>query len=96
MLAPDSTFTGAEGLEISKVPDGYVIYLSESERVHFLNETAVIVYELCVGGRSVAQIAEFLTDAYALQEPPARSVRDCIALLLTEGLIELCPSSSVP
>ena len=41
----------AEGLDVNEVPDGYVIYQTEADRVHYLNKTAAIVFELCDGAR---------------------------------------------
>ena len=49
-------YVKADGHEFNPVPDGYVIYQSGRDRVHFLNPTAVIVYELCDGRHSVEQI----------------------------------------
>jgi hypothetical protein len=87
-------FTPVEGVEITEVPDGRVIYQTDRERVHFLNPTAVVVLELCGQKFSVAQIEAFLKDAYDLTEDPAASVRDCIRSLLSEQLLRPSPRSS--
>jgi hypothetical protein len=44
----------AEGLDVDEVSDGYVIYQTGSDRVHYLNKTAAIVFELCDGAASAA------------------------------------------
>ena len=87
------TFQVREGQELTQVPDGYVIYQSETERVHYLNPTAAIVYELCGDRYSVEQISAFLRQAFALEGDPAPMVRDCLSSLMAEGLIGPCERS---
>ncbi len=90
-ITDDMIFSPAEGLEVSEVPDGRVIYQASKERVHYFNPTAVVVFELCSMNHSVGQIAEFLRDAYSLDAPPAAEVRECITSLVKEDLLR--PSS---
>jgi hypothetical protein len=87
VITDDMVFVPAEGLEVSDVPDGRVIYQSSKERVHYLNPTALLVFEFCDMKRPVAEIVDFLQTAYQLPTPPAIQVRDCIASLLKEGLL---------
>ena len=90
-------FVPTDGIEVSDVPDGRVIYQASMERVHYLNPTAVIVLEFCQMKRPVADIVEFLQAAYQLPNPPTAEVRDCIKSLLKEGLLRpLNPSSAAP
>jgi hypothetical protein len=95
-LAPDATFAVEAGHEISQVPDGCVIYQPSRERVHFLNPTAVVVYELVAAGKPVGEIVAFLEDAFGLDEAPVEAVRACIESMSREQLIMPCPSSSEP
>ena len=90
----DQVFTVAEGLEITHAPDGYVIYDAAAEKVHYLNPTAGVVYELCDGANSAHAIASFLKTAYGLDAAPLDSVRDCLVSLLEQGLVRPCPKSS--
>ena len=83
----------AAGLDQSEVMDGYIIYDASRDRVHFLNPTGAIVLELCDGMRTVADIAQFLAASFGLSEPPHAPVRECLATLLAEGLIEPCAKS---
>jgi hypothetical protein len=86
-IAPDSLYEQAEGLEITEVPDGRVVYQASAGKVHYLNPTAIIVLELCASRQSAAQIADFLKDAYSLGDAPTESVNACIRSLLDEGLL---------
>lgn len=90
----DQIFEGDDGLELSQVPDGYVIYQVRRDRVHFLNPSAVAVFELCREGITVPEVVRYLQQAYDLPTPPEDMVRDCVDLLVTEELIRPCPRSA--
>jgi hypothetical protein len=89
-------FVPTAGVEATDVPDGRVIYDEANDRVHFLNTTAVVVFELCDAQRSVGEITAFLAEAYALPEGPREAVIECIQSMLNEKLIQLNPSASAP
>jgi hypothetical protein len=90
----DQVFAACEGLEITHAPDGFVIYDAAQEKVHYLNPTAGVVYELCDGANSARAIGAFLRTAYDLDADPLDSVRDCLISLVDKGLVRLCPMSS--
>jgi hypothetical protein len=94
-LDDDQIFSADDGLELSQVPDGYVIYQVRRDRVHFLNPSAVAVFELCSEGVAVPEIVRYLQEAYQLPAPPVEMVKDCVTMLVTEELIRPCqPSAS--
>ena len=64
--------------------------------MHFLNPTALVVYELCGLNKTTAEIETFLADAFGLVAAPAEQVRECLASLLDEGLVACAPSSAAP
>jgi hypothetical protein len=76
-----------DGLEINQLPDGYIVYQADRDRVHYLNPSAVLVLELCTGTVSADDIPRLLKDAYRLVEVPTAYVAECLATLLNEGLI---------
>ncbi|MDY6987350.1 MAG: PqqD family protein [Thermodesulfobacteriota bacterium] len=78
----------ADKIEINEVEDGYIIYQSEKDRVHYLNHTAVIVLECCTGKNTVEDIERIVQKAYEMPEAPEKEVRDCLNTLFNEGLIE--------
>ncbi|THD50171.1 MAG: PqqD family protein [Bradyrhizobium sp.] len=90
----DETFLAAEGLEITHAPDGCVVYDASREKVHYLNPTAGIVYELCDGANSLRAMSVFLAQAYGLDQDPVEATRDCLATLIAEGLVRPCTKSS--
>ncbi len=95
-ITPDTVFRAVEGAEVNRVPDGAMVYQNERERVHFLNPTALVVYELCRLDKTAGEIESFLADAFGLAASPTESVRECLASLLDEGLVVCAPSSAAP
>jgi hypothetical protein len=95
-ITPDLTFHAVAGIEVNRVPDGAMVYQNERERVHFLNPTALIVFELCAMDKTAAEIEAFIADAFGLATSPADAVRECLVSLLDEGLVSCTPSSPAP
>jgi hypothetical protein len=77
----------AENLEIHEVDDGLVVYQSEPECIHHLNNTAAIVFELCDGGNTVPEISGQLAGAFGVAEVPDQVAEECIADLWSKGVI---------
>ena len=93
-IQPDMVFRRVAGVETNAAPDGVMVYQESRDKVHFLNQTAVIVFELCGMEKSVTDIETFIVEAYGLSTRPTEAVRTCLTSLLEEELIELCPPSS--
>ena len=77
----------APNLDVHEVEDGLVIYDLDSERVHYLNGTAALVFALCTGEHDDAGIATLVGEAFKLAEPPVAEVDACLVQLREEGLI---------
>jgi hypothetical protein len=76
-----------DGLETHEVDDGLVVYQSATDRVHYLNPTASVVFELCTGEHSDAEIEGLVGAAWDLPEPPRAEVQACLAQLREEGVV---------
>jgi hypothetical protein len=88
MTEPQTSFpTRATELEINEVADGYIVYQPSRDRVHYLNQTAAVVLELCNGRNAESDLPELLRAAWDLPAPPAEEVADCLEALRREGLI---------
>ncbi len=85
-------YAQATNLEVNQAPDGYVIYQSDPDRVHFLNMSAAVVLELCDGEHSLQEIIDILQSAYDLDTPPLEDFRASVTNLISEGLIKQCPA----
>jgi hypothetical protein len=77
----------APDLEINEVADGYIVYQPDRDRVHYLNQTAAVLLELCNGRNAEADMPELLRLAWDLTEPPIEEVAGCLESLRKEGLI---------
>jgi Coenzyme PQQ synthesis protein D (PqqD) len=89
-LSMSERFRKIPNLEVNEVPDGYVIYQSDRDRVHFLNSTAAAILELCDSEHSLEDIAEILKAAYDLDAAPEEDIRRSVESLVAEGLILPC------
>jgi hypothetical protein len=76
-----------DGLDICEVVDGYVVYETGNDRVHYLNSTAALVLELCTGDNSRAEIAALLRQAFELPDLPEAEISDVLGNFSREGLV---------
>jgi len=77
----------ADNLEINRVEDGYIVYQNEKDRVHYLNNTAVVIMECCTGKNSIDKIGDIVAEAFDLPDVPKKEVQACLTNLFKEGLI---------
>jgi Coenzyme PQQ synthesis protein D (PqqD) len=77
-----------DGLEINEVADGLVVYQAAPERVHYLNNTAAVVFELCDGDLTVAEIADALRRLFSLASAPTAEVEACLVELAAKGVVQ--------
>ena len=77
----------ADSLDVNEVPDGYVIYQTHADRVHYLNKTAAIVFELCDGARGADDIVARVSRMFELERTADGEIEACIQSLLKEGLV---------
>jgi hypothetical protein len=77
----------AEGLDVNEVPDGYVIYQTAADRVHYLNKTAAIVFELCDGAHGVSEIVARVSRIFEVEGTADGEIEACVQSLLKEGLV---------
>jgi hypothetical protein len=77
----------ARGLDVHEVDDGLVVYSADTDRVHYLNPTATVVFSLADGQRTEADLAELVRAAWELDRTPLDDVRACIAQLRDEGVL---------
>ncbi|MDR3500188.1 PqqD family protein [Aerococcus mictus] len=83
-----SVLKQAEGLDVNEVADGYVVYQPSADKVHYLNHTAAVILELCDGTTTLDEIGEVLRESYALTTAPMEEIKECIAQLKSQGLLE--------
>jgi hypothetical protein len=79
--------TQVSGLDITETDDGLVVFQPVTRRVHHLNVTAALIFELCTGANSDEQIVALLRQAFALDTAPTDEVATVIASLRAEQLL---------
>ena len=77
----------ASGIDVHEVEDGFVVFDAGTDRVHYLNPTATVVFSLCDGTRTPSEIAELVRSAWDLDAAPVDDVVECIAQLRDEGVL---------
>ena len=75
------------GLDVHEVDDGFVVFDASTDRVHYLNPTATVVFSFCDGTRTTGEIAELVGSAWDLEAPPVDDVVACVAQLRDEGVL---------
>jgi hypothetical protein len=71
--------------------DGVVLHV-RNKTYYSLNETAVAILQACTGERSLAQIAQGLTESYEVgAEEALAEVCELVQMMLAEGLVRLAP-----
>jgi hypothetical protein len=83
-------FERAPDIEVREVTHGYVAYDPARDRLHFLNDTAAMLLEMCDGKLTASQLPEMMASAYRLAEPPTAEVERCIGKLVEQGLLREC------
>lgn len=77
----------AANLEVHEVPDGYVVYQTEKDRVHYLNASAAVIFEFCDGQHDADAIVSKVADAYEIGESGHAEIRSALESLIKEGLV---------
>lgn len=74
-------------LQINRLEDGCVVYHPEQERVHFLNQTAAMVLELCDGHHNFQDIEARVTEHFDLRDSGRNLTGDILQRFIAEGLV---------
>ena len=80
--------TQATNLEVHDVPDGYIVYQTENDRVHYLNKTAAVIFEFCDGKHGSEDIISRVAKAFDLGPSAHNEIRAGLDSLLKEGLVQ--------
>jgi hypothetical protein len=86
-----ATVSQASNLEVHEVPDGYIVYQTDQDRVHYLNKTAAIIFEFCDGKHGPEDIVACVAAAFELGSSAHDEIRAGFDSLVKQGLV-LSPS----
>jgi|tagenome__1003787_1003787.scaffolds.fasta_scaffold17310105_1 hypothetical protein len=77
------------GFIVEEMDGECLLYRQTNHRVVHLNETATVIWKLCDGNRSAADITAVLANEYpGSQAEIVADVTETVALLLDQGVIE--------
>ncbi len=83
-----------EHFSLERLDNEILLYHPGLTKAIHLNETAALVWELCDGKRSVAEIGSLLGDAFPEQADEVRNdVGAVVDRLSTEGALQLSPAT---
>jgi hypothetical protein len=74
------------GLDWSEMDGAFILARPHGD--HVLNQTGVVLLELANGRHTVDEIVEIVQQAFRLERPPEREVRDFLARAAEAGLVE--------
>jgi coenzyme PQQ synthesis protein D (PqqD) len=77
----------ARNLEVHEVPDGYIVYQADQDRVHYLNKTAAIIFEFCNGSFDEDAVVARVAQIFDLGASTHDEIRGGLSMLMKEGLI---------
>lgn len=83
-----AVLTQASNLDVHDVPDGYIVYQTDKDRVHYLNKTAAIIFEFCDGQHGSDDIVTRVAQAFDLGPSAYDEIRAGLDSLLKEGLVQ--------
>jgi hypothetical protein len=82
-----ATLSRATDLDVHEVPDGYIVYDNVRDRVHYLNETAAIIFEFCDNKLELEDVVGRVAKAFDLEPSAHAEIRASLDLLIKEGLV---------
>jgi hypothetical protein len=82
-----ATLSRASNLDIHEVPDGYIVYDNARDRVHYLNNTAAIIFEFSGNKLEPDDVVRRVAKAFDLGPSAHAEIRAALDLLLKEGLV---------
>jgi hypothetical protein len=77
-----------QGLEVHEADDGLIIFNAGTDRVHHLNQTAGVLFELCLQAQTLAGLLESMQQLYELEQMPLDEIRQTVSKLVAEGVLE--------
>ena len=80
-------YARAENLEIHESEDGLIVFNPATDRVHHLNHTAGVIFELCEVPTPEVQLLEQVVKLYSLESTQESSILQGLEQLLDEGVL---------
>lgn len=86
-----------QDFQVELIDEETLLYQNQLKKVVYLNESAALVWHLCDGRRSVADIIELLVNSYPDTEDAVRAdVIETIDSLVLEDALYIAPAGVQP
>jgi len=87
MTEPAPKYARAQNLDVHETEDGLIVFDPATDRVHHLNYSAGILFELCQGTHGAGELTEMLQALYEMDAPPAEDVATGLRELVAKGVL---------
>ena len=74
------------GLEVHESDDGLIVFNPSTDKVHHLNYTSGVLFELCHDSHTLEDLTERMNTFYDPESVSEDIVKDGVAQLLKEGV----------
>jgi hypothetical protein len=77
----------AAGLEVHEIASGLIVHRGGEDELHYLNNTAAVVFQLCDGTQTVPEITAQVALAFGMAEAPGELVEACVEDLRAKRVV---------
>lgn len=77
----------APDLEVHKVPDGYLVYQENRDKVSYLNSSAAAIFEFCDCALDYEDVVRRTAHLFGLEGAAEVEIRACVESLIEQGLV---------
>lgn len=88
-MSPETIYRKKEGLSVRRLGDEIMLYDGQTDKVHILNETGAILWDLVDGEKRLQEIESIFIKRFPDIRPEdiSRDIREIVEKLEIEGLI---------
>lgn len=86
-------YSRPENLDVHETDDGLIVFDPATDRVHHLNHSAGILFELCTAPHDAVELAQMAAALYEVDELPIEEVQAGLRQLVDEGVLIESPSA---
>jgi hypothetical protein len=87
MNEESTMYTRASDLDVHETDDGLIVFNPATDKVHHLNPTAGVLWELCTGSKTAAQLITEMAELFSLDELPTEAVEEGLKQLVSENVL---------
>lgn len=82
-----TVYSRISGLEVHETDDGLIVFNPATDKVHHLNPTAGVLWELCSDSKTAIQLTQGMAELFSLDVLPSEAVETGLKQLVSEGVL---------